>query len=189
MTDSRDWQVVCLSDVPPTPWRNGGGTTRELLAWPRADDWLWRVSVADVVQSGPFSSFTGVQRWFAVLQGDGVCLTVDGNTTTLQHGDAPFAFNGGAATDCELLGGPTQDFNFMLKGQASGRMLRVSQGFEMVIKTPKIIAAYAYQSGASVQFLHKKFPLNAYELGWVRVAGQTAVRVDDGNVLLMEIDT
>ena len=189
MTDSADWQVVCLSDVPPTPWRNGGGTTRELLAWPRADDWLWRVSVADVVQSAPFSSFTGVQRWFAVLQGDGVCLTVDGHATTLRCGDAPFAFGGGAATYCELLGGATQDFNFMLQGQASGRMLRVSQGFERVINTPKIIAAYSYKSCARVQFSNKKYLLNAYEMGWLPVAGQTTIRVNDGDVLLMEIDT
>ena len=28
-----------LADVAPQPWRNGGGVTRELLAWPAAGDW------------------------------------------------------------------------------------------------------------------------------------------------------
>ena len=50
-------------------WRNGGGRTRELLAWPDAADWKVRVSVADVESDGPFSAFPGVQRWFAVLEG------------------------------------------------------------------------------------------------------------------------
>jgi hypothetical protein len=30
------WHTVHLADVPPSPWKNGGGTTRELLAWPSA---------------------------------------------------------------------------------------------------------------------------------------------------------
>ena len=71
------WQVVRLEDVFATPWRNGGGVTRELAAWPQAADWTWRMSVAEVGQSGAFSIFDGVDRWFAVLAGSGVQLMVD----------------------------------------------------------------------------------------------------------------
>ena len=28
------WNLVRLADLAPQPWKNGGGTTRELLAWP-----------------------------------------------------------------------------------------------------------------------------------------------------------
>ena len=65
---------VRLADCPPQPWRNGGGVTRELLAWPQAADWRLRVSVADIERDGPFSPFPGVDRWFAVIEGDGVEL-------------------------------------------------------------------------------------------------------------------
>lgn len=68
------WQIVHLDDVAPRPWRNGGGVTRELVAWPHAQHWIWRMSVAEVAHSGPFSRFEGVQRWFAVLAGAGVRL-------------------------------------------------------------------------------------------------------------------
>ena len=37
---------VHLADCPATPWRNGGGTTRQLLAWPHGDDWRLRVDGA-----------------------------------------------------------------------------------------------------------------------------------------------
>ena len=64
-----NWQLIRLDEVPASPWRNGGGVTRELLAWPEAADWCCRLSVAEVTQDGPFSRFDGVQRWFAVLGG------------------------------------------------------------------------------------------------------------------------
>ena len=73
-----NWRSVSLASVPPQPWKNGGGTTRELLAWPTGADWRVRLSVAEVVADGPFSRFEGVQRWFAVLGGAGVRLVVNG---------------------------------------------------------------------------------------------------------------
>ncbi len=94
--------------MPPQPWKNGGGVTRELLAWPEPASWRVRISVAEVTADGPFSRFEGVQRWFAVLQGDGVRLTVDRQVTELGIGDAPHGFSGEAETACTLLGGPTR---------------------------------------------------------------------------------
>ena len=83
MTARGVWQLVRLADAAPVPWRNGGGTTRELAAFPGATRWQWRISVADVVQAGPFSKFPGVSRWFAVLDGAGVRLRIDGRTHRL----------------------------------------------------------------------------------------------------------
>ena len=68
--------LVRCDALEPQPWRNGGGLTRELLAWPSRDDWALRISVADIRADGPFSAFPGVDRWFAVLEGDGVLLAL-----------------------------------------------------------------------------------------------------------------
>ena len=68
------WQVVRVDSAAPQAWRNGGGVTRELLVWPNAEDWLVRLSVAEIERDGPFSAFAGVDRWFAVLSGAGVLL-------------------------------------------------------------------------------------------------------------------
>jgi hypothetical protein len=112
--------LVRLDEVPAQPWRNGGGSTRELLAWPDASRWKARISVAEVAADGPFSVFPGVQRWFAVLEGRGVELAIDGRRARVTRGAAPIGFSGGAATVCRLLGGPTRDLNLMLRDLAGG---------------------------------------------------------------------
>lgn len=122
-------RLIALADVPAQPWRNGGGLTRELLtlaATPSADDspshapWQLRLSVAEVEADGPFSSFVGITRWFAVLHGDGVMLDIDGRRHRLAPGDEPVRFDGAAATACRLLGGATRDLNLMLRSDDAG---------------------------------------------------------------------
>ena len=188
MNPTMTWQVIHLKDIPPTPWRNGGGTTRELLAWPHAQEWQWRVSAAEVAQAGPFSSFAGMQRWFAVLGGDGVCLTVDGHMHRLVKGEAPLAFDGAAQTSCELLGGATQDFNLMVQSGQAAHMLRVNSSLELITEAPKIIAAYAHTEGATVQIGSEKHTLSAQSLGWALVDRNTSVHVQAVDALWMEID-
>jgi hypothetical protein len=100
------------------PWKNGGGVTRELLAWPGDGDWRVRISVAEIEADGPFSSFPGVDRWFAVLAGGGVALTIAGREQVRRAGDPPLAFSGDAPVGCRLLQGPSRDLNLMLRGVA-----------------------------------------------------------------------
>ncbi len=118
---------VHIDAVAAQPWRNGGGLTRELLAWPSPEHWVIRISVADVAANGPFSRFAATQRWFAVLEGGGVELTVDGIAQHVRRGDPPACFSGEAATTCRLLDGPTRDLNLMLRN-ATGGMQRVDDG-------------------------------------------------------------
>jgi environmental stress-induced protein Ves len=125
--------LVRCDAVEPQPWRNGCGLTRELLAWPpRAgphDDWALRISVADIRADGPFSAFAGIDRWFVVLEGNGVVLALPEGKRCIDAGDAPLPFRGEAAPPCELLDGPTRDLNLMLKRAAGrGAMLRAERG-------------------------------------------------------------
>jgi environmental stress-induced protein Ves len=112
--------LVRLSDCNFMPWRNGGGRTRELLAWPSTADWRVRVSVAEIESDGPFSSFPGVDRCFAVLQGAGVVLSLPRGEVRLHRGDPALAFPGEAAPLCRLIDGPTRDLNLMVR-RAAGR--------------------------------------------------------------------
>ena len=113
-------RLISVEQTPVQPWRNGGGSTRELLAWPSAADWQLRLSVADIDADGPFSIFDGVQRWFVVLQGAGVALMIDGQPHLQRMADAPWHFDGAARADCRLLDGPTRDLNLMLRGRRGG---------------------------------------------------------------------
>ncbi len=118
---------VDAASVVPQAWRNGGGQTRELLAWPADADWRLRISRADIESDGPFSAFPGVERWFAVLQGAGVALTFADAVHPLHPGDAPLRFDGAAAPGCRLLDGATQDLNLMLR-HGTGAMRAVQAG-------------------------------------------------------------
>jgi environmental stress-induced protein Ves len=110
-------QILLADSIPPTPWRNGGGQTRELFADPPGTGWRLRVSLADIERDGPFSPFPGVQRHFAVLEGEGVVLTLDGQEQQLTPASDPLAFDGVLAPDCRLIAGPTRDLNLMLRGR------------------------------------------------------------------------
>ena len=121
--------VICVNadEVPPQPWRNGGGTTRELLCWPDATSWSARVSLADVASDGPFSAYPGISRWFAVIEGAGVMLRFGRVTHWLEMEEEPFRFDGAAAPACQLIDGPTRDLNLMLR-DGQGLMCDVAPG-------------------------------------------------------------
>ncbi|CAB3752768.1 Protein Ves [Paraburkholderia solisilvae] len=69
--------LIRAADLLAAPWKNGGGVTREIAAYPHAagyDTFIWRVSLADVEQAGPFSRFAGVDRTLVLLSGAGMLL-------------------------------------------------------------------------------------------------------------------
>ncbi|WP_435634629.1 HutD/Ves family protein [Pseudomonas solani] len=118
-------RVLRAADYPRMPWKNGAGSTQEILRDGGADldGFGWRLSIADVGQPGPFSAFTGYQRVITVLEGAGMRLVVDDvPSRELTAGDA-FAFDGGSRVQCELLGGAIRDFNLIYAPQRfAGRL-------------------------------------------------------------------
>lgn len=111
--------IIRLADCPSQPWKNGLGRTREIAVHPSAagmGDFLWRVSVAEVDSAAPFSAFPGIDRSIALLDGAGFTMTLDdGRTHVLTTPFAPFAFPGEAKVTIALAGGPTRDFNLMVR--------------------------------------------------------------------------
>jgi environmental stress-induced protein Ves len=102
------------------PWRNGQGMTTEIaVADGIGGRFRWRLSIADVAQSGPFSNFAGYERIIAVVAGAGMRLEVAGRAPVVLDGASdPFAFPGEAATSCTLLDGPIRDFNLIYNRDA-----------------------------------------------------------------------
>ncbi|MBQ0935948.1 HutD/Ves family protein [Ideonella paludis] len=112
-------RLIPLQSRPAQAWRNGGGQTRELLAWPEAVDWRLRISVADVAQEGPFSLYPGVQRHLAVWQGAGLALHREeggAEPITLTPSSPAWAFEGEWRISASLLDGPVRDLNLMCRG-------------------------------------------------------------------------
>lgn len=181
-----NWQLVSLAHAAPQPWRNGGGSTRELLAWPSAQAWRVRMSVAEVAQAGPFSVFEGVRRWFAVLEGGGVVLTLEGAPHDLTVRSEPFAFDGAAAVDCALRAGPTLDFNLMTR-EAPASMRRIRGSFTGRMPAGSLVAAYAATQGASLRAGGEELELPPATLAWQLVRADAGIELEGADALWMEI--
>jgi uncharacterized protein len=180
------WHQIALQEVPPSPWRNGGGMTHELVVFPVREHWHWRMSVAAIDRHGPFSRFEGVRRWLVVLQGQGVRLCVDGASQTLTPASEPHAFDGGAEVLCEPLGGTTLDFNLMVR-QGRGHMRRVRGEMALAVASGSAIALWSGDSAARATFEGQTMELPAGCLAWrhLDLGGRVEVSVPNG--LWMEI--
>jgi environmental stress-induced protein Ves len=127
------------ADYRAMPWKNGGGQTLEIAVGPEGagmEDFLWRLSIAQVAKSGPFSAFPGVDRTLTVLKGEGMKLDFDeGNDMVIDVPWRPASFDGGRACRCRLIGGPVEDFNVMTRrGKAAHRVRHVKLDDEELIE-------------------------------------------------------
>ena len=113
-----DLRVVQADDLPFIRWKNGGGLARDLLRWPQADDWLVRVSIADLLDDGPFSPYPGIDRWFGVLTGDGVELQWTRAVRRMDRGRKLLHFDGAMVPHACLMGGPVAALNVMARQRA-----------------------------------------------------------------------
>jgi hypothetical protein len=121
-------QILRVQGRIVTPWKNGGGTTAEIAAYPPGaglDDFHWRVSVADVHSGGPFSHFAGIDRKLALLKG-ALTLTIEGwGRVALTPDSPPLEFPGDVKTDAVLTSDAAQDLNVMTRrGIATSSMTR-----------------------------------------------------------------
>lgn len=106
-------KIIRFNELVEIPWRNGGGITREIAHRRDGEATLWRLSMADVGQDGPFSDFAGMTRILTVIDGAGLRLSgTDGDI------DAPYAcpvtFDGAMPIMATLRGGPIRDLNLMV---------------------------------------------------------------------------
>lgn len=99
------------------PWRNGAGVTREIVRIPaQGESFDWRLSLATLQTSGPFSSYSGYHRAVALVDGRGFRLSVAGAAARelTVRGDHAL-FPGAAQTSCEILDGPCTDLSLMVR--------------------------------------------------------------------------
>jgi hypothetical protein len=112
-------RLLRARDRKPQPWKNGGGTTSEIAAFPAGaslDDFGWRVSIAEVASGGPFSTFPGIDRTLVVLDGEGITLGVAGRPPTrLDRRSEPLRFAADVPTVATLCAGPIRDLNVMTR--------------------------------------------------------------------------
>lgn len=85
LSDGGSAKIIALDKQQVMPWKNGGGTTRELCRLDDSAGMLWRASVATISESGPFSVFPGCDRIISLISGKAVQLNfADGERLDLR---------------------------------------------------------------------------------------------------------
>ena len=176
--------IIRLRERPATPWKNGMGRTRELAMQPAdagMDDFIWRVSVAEVDSAAPFSAFPGIDRHIALLSGAGFTMHLDdGRMHALTTPFSPFAFAGEAQVDVVLIGGPTRDFNLMLRReQVQGELVVWDEPGRQVVDDA-VVLIYCAQGHVDTS----EGRLQAGE-AWLPVRSIGRVTLDSGTLALV----
>lgn len=109
MTLAAGFVLIHPAGKTSAPWANGRGSTRELAHDARRS---WRLSIADIGQDAPFSTFPGIDRIFIVVDGE-VRLRVDGVEHCLVAG-AAVEFRGESAASAVAVGDTAQVVNLMM---------------------------------------------------------------------------
>ena len=148
-------QLLSRADYRAMPWRNGRGTTHEIVREPDgAAQFIWRLSLADVPASGPFSAFPGYERIVVLVSGEGFRLDFG------PHGRAELTptsrvarFSGDWQTQCDLLGAPCSDLSWMVRradARAEVTVLELAASGAHVWSAGAVGAFFCVRGGAHV---------------------------------------
>ena len=174
------------------PWRNGAGTTLEIARWP-ADgaEFSWRLSLASIARSGPFSAYPGYARVVALVEGAGFTLYGSGIAEhRLEYVGALARFPGAAETHCTLLAGPCTDLSLMVRepgsvGVVSRASVREQSG---LAPEPGALRAVFCLLG-DIEFRLPSGERGALErrdtLLYEEVSGAVVLRATDGNASVL----
>ena len=112
----KPFKIYSPQSFQTLPWRNGLGSTVELLAETpnKNETFSWRLSIASVANDGPFSDFSGYDRTLLLLEGSGITLNKPNGIFKVLNSSLDYAnFKGEDLIDATLHNGPIKDFNIM----------------------------------------------------------------------------
>lgn len=114
-------ELIRYSTLEEKPWKNGLGTTREIVIWPLDADlsnFEWRVSAASIIFPGHFSHYPEVSRSLGVLAGKSAELKLGEATKTLSYKGEILRFDGAEHAEVLSANGPVLDYNVMSRDKA-----------------------------------------------------------------------
>jgi len=106
------FKVLSSDKFITSRWKNGGGITHEIARSHLGDNWVWRISIADVATDGPFSRFDGMSRILTVIEGKGVDL-ISSDGVIAARPLKPVSFSGEMDISSRLVDGEIKDLNII----------------------------------------------------------------------------
>jgi environmental stress-induced protein Ves len=184
--------LIPYAGLSPVPWKNGGGSTTQIAAFPPDadfDNFDWRVSLATIAGDGAFSEFPGVERTLALVDGHGMTLEIDGETVLLSKSDPVAVFDGESRVMAKLNRGPSTDFNVMTRldrcyHQFGRRVLSGDSRF--VARAPVTVLFLAEGDSLELCSDHQRINMVRYDAvlldqgtTWTLQAGQGTIFIAD----------
>ncbi len=131
------------------PWKNGAGTTHELVRWPDEGPFAVRISVAEITAPAPFSAFAGYRRWLYLLDGGPVTLAIEGADHVLAAAGDGVAFPGEARVAATEVARASRDLNFMVAADRAVRC-EIVRGPTRQVLAERIVAVFALAGDVTV---------------------------------------
>ena len=154
-------KIISPHEFKKLPWKNGKGSTLELAISEGASEngFDWRLSIASVVEDGPFSDFSGYLRHLILIEGAGISLIHNAEkTSSLNELLSVASFDGQWQTVGQLHSGPIKDFNLITR-----------KGF--------------YEVSVTTLKKRQPFSIGPSSLSFIySLSGDTRLQSDDGSV-------
>jgi uncharacterized protein len=179
-------KILRPDDYRHMPWKNGGGVTVEIAIHPPGaslEAFDWRVSMASVIEDGPFSRFADIDRTLSILSGEGLELFVAGDAPVILTMDSvPHGFAADADTLARLIDGPVTDFNVMTRrGRCRHSVQCVAAGSkDVALPEGYTLLAYCCEGSAHLVVGDQAFALAADETLICPADRSVNVRVEAG---------
>ena len=149
-----------------TPWKNGKGKTQQILIEPShanfsEDPFVYRLSIAPILENGMLSRFPGYQRILTLLKGESLKLEHQlkdlGTDSHYVKKNEIYVYDGSLETEALLPDGPVQDLGMIFDPKKVSVTARFGLAGDLAqASTPHLRIALLLQS---------PFP------GWVMPAG------------------
>lgn len=182
LTRVSDMRRIRPAEYRLMPWKNGLGTTTEIAVHPPGaplDAFEWRLSIAELAASGPFSTFPGYDRILVQIEGAPMTLRHEGGGEQRLRLLEPYRFAGELSTYGELEAPSARDFNVMVRRDRASAEVSVR---ELARAAPlradteaEVSIVHALHGEVSVEVDGESIPLSARESLVVRGAPRLAV--------------
>jgi len=173
------------------PWRNGAGSTREVLSSGESRD--WRIAIADIDGDCAFSDFAGYARRLMLLSGPRLELQIEQAPPIIL--DSPYAhcsFDGAAAVRATLPEGPCRAFNLMFRPGAVRAELfhRPLLGTMLFFPRPGQHWLIHLAGGqARLREAQRVLELDQGDSAWLQGEGGRVQLEGGGDLVLVQVDT
>jgi environmental stress-induced protein Ves len=192
-------KIIRYSELVVIPWKNGAGVRRDLLSGELSESQgsitansTWMLSLADLNQDAPFSSYPGVSRWFMPI-GDGRLTLVfkvgEANHPVALNGtsEAHF-FSGDDELTMLLHDGPMKALNVMTTGRSPEVLIKrlhcgqsgLTLGAQVNEQT-SINLLLVERGECQVSTLTESHAITAFDSFTFDVTQEIVIETDDGN--------